>query len=97
MHTATMKCWSVISKSNEFTAPELVKHCLNGQIYDDSRSLFPDGSRVNTSSIRKITDCGTHKIIETKSTLYTVFPEDVDPAYEAAFPGAYAKLQLVRA
>jgi hypothetical protein len=92
-----MKCWSVISKSNGFTAPELLKHYLNGQIYDDSRRLFSNGTGITTSSIHKITDCGTHKIVETKNTLYAVYPTDVDPAYESAFPGAYAKLQLERA
>lgn len=94
MNTATMKCWSVASNQNGFIAPELLVYRLQGNIFDDSRGMFPDGSQVHTSPIRKITDCGTHKLVETNSTIYTVHPEDVDPEYEKQFPGAYERLQM---
>lgn len=96
MNTAIMKCWSVASNQDGFTPPELSAFKLQGEIYGDSRGYFPDGSKVYTSAIREITDCGTHKLVETKSSIYTVYPEDVDPAYENQFPGAYERLQMIK-
>lgn len=94
MNTAAMKCWSITSNQAGFTAPELLKYRLQGEIYDDSRGSFPNGTQVCTSPIRRITDCVDHKAVETASTVYTVRPEDVDPEYEAAFPGAYGRLDM---
>lgn len=96
LNTAVMKCWSVTSNNNGFIAPELVEYRLRGRIYDDSRCSFPDGARVRTSSIQKITDCGTHKLVETISTIYSVYAADVDPEYEKAFPDAYKRLNMKR-
>lgn len=94
MNTASMKCWSVASNQNGFIPPELLTYRLQGMVYDDSRGVFPDGSRIHTSAIRKITDCGTHKLVETESTVYTVLSGDVDPKYEEKYPGAYERLQM---
>jgi len=94
MNTAIMKNWSVASTPNGFTAPELLKPRLHGEIYEDSRKQFPDDSKITTSAIRKITDCETHKIVETDNTRYTVYPAEVDPEYENKYPGAYLRLQV---
>ncbi len=95
MHTAVMKQWSLTSNQSGFTAPELLKYYLRGNIHEDSRKAFEDGHLVDTSSIRKVEDCGTHKLVYTRNTAYTVRPEDVDPGYEEAFPGAYERLAMI--
>lgn len=92
MNTATMKCWSISSNQNGFKSPELVRHRLRGLIYDDSRGYFPDGSAVETGNIISVTDNGSHKVVTTERTAYTVYPGDVDPEYEAQFPGAYGRI-----
>lgn len=94
MNTATVKNWSIATDNNGFTAPELTRYILQGNIYDDSRRAFPDGTPIYTSSIRSITDCSTHKLVETRNTVYTVCADDVDPGYEEAYPGAYERLRM---
>lgn len=94
MNTAIMKYWSITSNQDGFTPPELLIYRLQGIIYNDSRGAFPDGSRLHTSSIQRITDCGSHKLVETKNTVYMVSLEDVNPDYEKQFPGAYERLQM---
>jgi len=96
MNTATMKCWSVLSNQDGFKASELVIYNLQGYVYDDRRGKFSDGASIKTSAIRSVTDHGTHKIVSTRNTDYTVFPHDVDPEYEKKFPGAYERLQMER-
>jgi len=95
MNTAIMKNWSITSNQCVFIAPELQRYILQGNIYEDSRGLFPDGSQVHTSSIRDIRDCGTHKVVATSRTEYKVFPDDIDSEYEKAFPGAYERLSML--
>lgn len=94
MNTATMKCWSITSNQDGFTAPELVVFRLQGEVYGDSAARFPDGSYVHSSRMMEVTDCGTYKIVRTHSTEYRVYPDDVDPEYEKQFPGAYARLEV---
>ncbi len=94
MNTAIMKNWRIARNGTGYRAGETQENRLEGIIHDDSCKRFSDGTSVKTSSIRKITDCGTHKLVETASTVYTVKPEDVNPDYEAMFPGAYERLQM---
>ena len=93
MNTAIMENWSVITNQNGFIPPELQRYMLQGNIYGDSRKIFPDGLPVSTGSIKDIKDFGTHKVVKTSRTEYKVSPDDVDPEYEKACPGAYGRLQ----
>lgn len=95
MNTAIMINWSITSSQNGFIAPELQRYILVGNIYEDSRRYFPDGSQVQTGSILEIKDCGTHKLVSTSRTEYKVFPDDIDLEYERAFPGAYERLNML--
>ena len=90
----TMKCWGVITDQTGFKAPETVKQCLVGNIYNDSR--FANGDPVKTSAIHNIVDYGDYKEIETATgTKYAVYPDDIDPEYERQFPRAYERLRVV--
>lgn len=95
MNTATMKNWSVTTNQNGFIPPELLQYILQGNIYDDSREYFPDGSQVHTSAIKNIEDRETYKVVITSRTEYKVFPYDVDPEYEKAYPNAYERLSIM--
>lgn len=86
-----MKNWAVISRATPYTAPELMTSQLQGNAHGHPR--FEDGTLVLTSSIIGVKDGGDHKIVETRNTLYTIRPEDVDPNYEELFPGAYERFR----
>lgn len=45
--------WS-IGVDNPYQAPELQKKRLHGDIYDDEKGRFPDGSSVSTSLIQEL-------------------------------------------
>ena len=95
MNTAVMKNWSVTTNANGFLAPEMVQCLLQGEIHNDSSKRFKDGDSIITSAIQQIVDCGTHKVVSTTNTNYEVYPQDVDPRYEVAYPDAYARLQII--
>jgi len=98
MNTATIKNWSTWDKGAGFSTPETALFCLVGDIYGDTLKRFTDGSRISTSAIRDIINCGDYKVLETKSGVkYAVYPGDVDPEYESRFPGAYERLRMDRA
>lgn len=47
--------WSIgVDDSNPFLAPELRSIRLFGEIYDDEKGRFPDGSSISTSSIQEL-------------------------------------------
>ncbi|MCL2215797.1 MAG: hypothetical protein FWB91_02125 [Defluviitaleaceae bacterium] len=92
MNIAKMKNWSIALSGDNFTAPELRRKVLQGNIYDDQAGRFPDGSAVTTSPIVDIVHHTHFKSIFTRSTRYDMYPHDIDPEYEKAFPGAYKRL-----
>lgn len=78
---------------NEFQAPELAGHRLCGNVY--GHPSFTDGSFIHTSRIVGIEDMGDHKDILSRSgSKYSVFPNDVNPGAEKAFPGYYKRLSM---
>ena len=89
------KNWFIENRvANEFQAPELGVKVLNGIAY--GHPSFPDGSFIHTSPIVGVEDMGDHKDIITRSgSRYSVFPEDVDPGAEEAFPGYYSRLSIM--
>jgi hypothetical protein len=91
---AVMKNWSLTSDNSGYLASELTSCKLQGQIYEDSRKQFPDGSQIITSQILGIVGPGPYKIVITQNTCYTVYPDDVDPEYEKMFPGAFERLRV---
>ena len=95
MNTAIIKKWSITTNENGYKAPEFAKPQLCGEIFEDSRNEFPDGTSVTTSVIRKIIEHGTHKSVHMLNTQYKVYPADVDPDYEKQYPGAYSRLEVV--
>jgi|GEM_PF-2352844 len=94
MNTAIMKNWHISNTSDGFTAPELVKHTLVGEIFNDSAERFSDGDRIRTSAIQNIRILADHKIIETANTQYVIYPENIDHEYERQYPGAYERLKM---
>lgn len=89
---ATFKNWSVYSVlKNEFQMPELGAKYLQGNVYGNPR--FPDGSFIHSSPIDDILDCGDHKEIVTRTgSRYLIYPEDVNPEAEKAYPRYYDRL-----
>jgi len=62
--------WSVISDFDPFKAPELQAKRLEGEIYDDEKCRFPDGSEVTTSRLVKL-DLNS-MIAQTRNTGYVL-------------------------
>ena len=94
MKTAIMKNWSIQTTQNGFKAPEQVGFVLVGEIHEDSAERFDDGDPIRTTRIRDVVNHGDYKTVETNNTMYTVRPEDIDPDYEKAYPGAYERLSI---
>lgn len=88
------KSWFIETRlHDEYKAPELGVKVLVGNVY--GHPCFPDGSFIHTSRIVGIEDMGDHKDILTRSgSRYSVFPEDVHPEAEKAFPGYYNRLSM---
>lgn len=89
-----LKNWSVCGVPlNDFTAPELSKFYLQGEVYGNPK--FPDGSFVTTSRIIEIKDIGNYKIGLTRSgSEYELHKEDVDKECEKQHPNYYERLKL---
>ena len=78
--------WSVIvGNTSPYTPPELLTKHLHGRVYGDGR--FPDGTNIKTSAILRT----EQEVVLTHSgTRYTL--GEIDPKYEAKFPGARKRL-----
>lgn len=48
----------------------------HGYIYNDSRGIFPDGSPVRTSGVKRIFTVGNDNFIETRNTIYRVIDKE---------------------
>jgi hypothetical protein len=93
MQHARMKNWSIsANKGEEYQAPECRTNRLYGFAYGHPK--FPNGHPVETSTIISITDQGTHKIVLTRNTEYEIWPEDINPVLEKAFPGYYQRMAV---
>ena len=86
-----LKNWSATGGFNQdFTAPELKKYYLQGNVYGHPN--FKDGDPVITSMIMKINDKGNYKEVITKSgSVYELYKEDVDKYAEEQFPDYYKR------
>ena len=67
--------WS-IGVDNPYQAPELQKKRLHGDIYDDEKGRFPDGSSVSTSSIQELNLKENYAM--TRNTKYILGKPDQD-------------------
>ncbi len=76
--------WSVVALSADpYTAPECIPQGLHGNVYGHPR--FVDGVPITTSRI--VTRDAAAQTATTKSgTFYSL--GEIDPNYEAAYPGA---------
>ena len=71
--------WSIVYDTyNMFSAPELLRKRLQGNIYNDENERFPDGSRILTSNIETL-DLES-KIATTENTTYIL--GKIEPEYE---------------
>jgi hypothetical protein len=63
--------WSVIiNDQSPFIAPELCYRMLNGEIYNDERGKFKDGTRITTSPLVEFDY--KNKVAKTLNTIYTL-------------------------
>lgn len=49
---------------------------IAGEVYDDTKGRFPDGSCIRTSYLTKIRDEGDHYIFVTKNSVYRANKEE---------------------
>lgn len=86
--TVTLDNWSLVYRDpvDPYTAPELVRPCLSGRPTGHPR--LKDGEIITTGTL--VWRRGN--VIATKRTLYRL--GTIDPAYEAAFPGARERLYV---
>lgn len=86
MNAVTIERWAVVPAGHydAYTAPELVKLALNGNV--TGHPSFVDGSNITTSAIKGRD--GEH--ILTKNTTYALGTPH--PDYEKQFPNARARL-----
>lgn len=86
--------WSVVvGEINPYMAPEQVTQHLHGKVY--SHPLFDDGDEITTTAMVARHEEGDNVVIETRTGSRYLLGE-VDPAYEAAFPNARARVGKVR-
>lgn len=85
--------WSIVAlEVSPYTAPEALSKGLAGRVYGSEK--FEDGTNITTSEIQLVTDGGPDGVyVSTKNSTYLLGA--VDPAYEAAFPGALERLTTV--
>ncbi len=62
--------WSVVVNNKPFTAPELLNKRLNGEIHDDEKNRFENGTKITTSPIIKF-DL-KNKTAQTHNTQYVL-------------------------
>lgn len=62
--------WCIVVDPNftPYTAPELMKLRMSGNIHDDEKKRFTDGDYITTSSLQEIDLI--NKIARTKNTIY---------------------------
>lgn len=89
----TVKNWSITSDFTSYTAPEMRKYFLCGNVYGNVK--FEDGTSIRTSNIIKIEEKNDYKIVHTRNSKYKVFKDDVSEDYENAYPNAYDKLSII--
>lgn len=53
---------------------------------------FEDGTFIHTSTVLNIKDCGDHKEVETRNSIYCIYPDEILVAFKAESPDAYEKL-----
>ncbi len=84
-----LKNWALVENRDPFQAPEMWEIRLYGQVFDHPG--FEDGLEVTTSKPTAY-DASTEEFITTSGSRYTLAAGDVNPDYEAAFPGARQRL-----
>lgn len=79
--------WAVCRATGQspYSAPETVVQVLSGKVYDHPH--FDDGDEITTSGIVGIRD---GKVLTQSGSLYEL--GEPAPGYEAAFPGAKARV-----
>jgi hypothetical protein len=53
---------------------------------------FKDGTFIHTSTVLNIKDCGNHKEVETRNSIYCIYPDEILVAFKEENPDAYEKL-----
>ena len=85
-----LKNWCVVNAvSQQIQLPKYFR----GSIY--GHPVLKDGYLRTTSPTVEILDCGDYKVIVTVTgSRYRIYPEDVAPEAEAAYPGYYNRLNM---
>ena len=63
---------------------------MHGNVYGNIK--FKDGTAINTSNVENIVEFKDHKEIETKNSIYCIYPEDVNKGFSSLYPDVYEKL-----
>lgn len=80
--------WSIIAHEfDPYQAPERVSKGLHGQVY--GHESLEDGSLIYTSRVVHV-NAAAGTVTTRTGSLYTL--GKVDPAYEALYPNAFARL-----
>jgi hypothetical protein len=88
-----MRNWGICSNTEDpYLAPELRRCWLVGNVF--GHPLHKNGTYITTSPIVSIEAGEGCKIVKTQHTDYQVYKKDVNPSYEAAWPGAYKNLSM---
>lgn len=54
---------------------------------------FPDKTFIHTSTLLNAVDCGDHKEVETKNSIYCIYPDEILPAFKSEQPDFYNTLE----
>lgn len=89
-----LKNWCVVNAVSQQIQPqELIPKYFRGSIY--GHPTLKDGYLRTTSPTVEILDYRDYKVIVTVTgSRYRIYPEDVAPEAEAAYPGYYKRLNM---
>ena len=63
---------------------------MHGNVYGNFK--FKDGTSIHTSNVVNIVGFSDHKEIETRNSIYCIYPEDVNKGFSSLYPDVYEKL-----
>ena len=87
-----LRNWSVFTtpSPNGYMAPELCASRLHGIVYGHPR--FEDGVEIDSTRIMEMRVEDGSIVARTRNTEYLLRKREINPNYEAAFPGAFEKI-----
>ena len=89
-----MKNWFIGQSGTDYTAPELRRPILIGNIFGHDDPDFPDGTECKTPIIKGMRQEDGYKVVIAGKHEFTVYAKDVLEDYEKEFPNAYERLNI---